>query len=319
MKGEIMKTRKPFSVVKWLIFPSLSLALAAIIVWFNLTVFGWQDGAVYMGVVGAITLFSIVINKYVRTLDDDDPTNDRLAVAAFVFEIILTVALIINAAYSLSVQREMSIARQSEQGQSKDLETATRFRSRRAQSEAAQMLREQGKGGQSSQAIFAANERPLFWIMIGELAAYGVAAFTLLAVSSLGGRGGGASHNAPQSPAIDRGEDFPSELDTEAGLRQPRQGKTNLATVATEPRAVEILRAHLKAIARDYPKQWFRADSIVGGVQIRMFERNRQGREVTIARTNQSNKLLAAVNRPDFRERLIGELVACGFPIGEGE
>src|SRR5262249_3822478 len=175
---------------------------------------------------------------------------DRLAVTAFVFEIVLTLALIINAAYSLSVQREMSIARRSEQGQSKDLETATRFRSRRAQSEAAQMLREQGKGGRSSQAIFAANEPPLFWIMIGELAAYGVAAFTLLAVASLTGRKGSAPsyQNAPRLPTIDHGEVFPSELDTEAGLRQSRRDKANYATVATES-ALTVLRGHLSVIA----------------------------------------------------------------------
>jgi hypothetical protein len=37
---------------------------------------------------------------------------------------------------------------------------------------------------------------------------------------------------------------------------------------------------------------------------------------VKLASTKQSDKLLAAVNRPDFEERLRAELIECGFPIG---
>jgi len=314
-----MKNRKPFSILKWIVFPSLTLALAAAIAWFNVRAFGWEDGAVYLGVVAAITLFSIAINKYVKLIDDDDSANDRLAVAAFIFEIILTVALIINAAYSLSVQREMSVARQRESAQGKDLETATRFRSKAAQREAARMLREQGRDSRNSQVIFAENERPLFWIMVGELLAYGVAAFTLLAVSSLGGRGGGAPQNTLQLPVIDRDEVFPSELDTEAGLRQsrPKSGHFEaVATVADRDVALTTLRAALRTIAHYHPGRWFKADLVPGGVQIRFCRRNEEGGEVTTHKTRQSNKLLAAVNRPDFRERLTRELIDCGFPIG---
>jgi len=43
------------------------------------------------------------------------------------------------------------------------------------------------------------------------------------------------------------------------------------------------------------------------------------GREETLATTKQSDKLLAAVDRADFREKLVGELVHQGFPIeGKG-
>src|SRR5262249_43559694 len=50
-KERRMSKRKPFSILKWLIFPSLTLALASTIAWFNLSMFGWKDGAVYIGVV----------------------------------------------------------------------------------------------------------------------------------------------------------------------------------------------------------------------------------------------------------------------------
>jgi len=323
-----MKQRKPFSILKWLVFPSLSLALAATVAWFNLRAFGWEDGAIYIAVVAAITLFSIAINKYVKLTDDDDPTNDHLAVTAFVFEIVLTLALAINAAYSLSVQREMSIARQSKALQSEDLKSVGGIRDRKAQREAAGMLRDQSKGERSVAAVFAANERPLFWIMCGELFAYAVAAFTLLAVSSLSGRRKGAPEpvglpqNRPES-------DFPAELDVDYTPRRkstpelrlsqkPLHVATHVATGGRES-AIEVLREHLGVIASYHPGQWFRADlRDAGGVWIRMYERQ-EGREVIVAKTKQSDKILSAVNRPDFRERLTRELIACGFPIEGGE
>jgi hypothetical protein len=77
---------------------------------------------------------------------------------------------------------------------------------------------------------------------------------------------------------------------------------------------LSVLRHHLRVIAFHCPNRWFKCDLIDGGVWIRMCER-RAGREVTIAKTKQSNKLFAAINRPDFRERLVDELIHHGFPI----
>ena len=79
---------------------------------------------------------------------------------------------------------------------------------------------------------------------------------------------------------------------------------------------MSALRHHLRVIAFHYPNRWFKSDLIDGGVWIRMCER-RAGREVTIAKTKQSNKLFAAINRPDFRARLVDELIHQGFPIAK--
>src|SRR5262249_4863910 len=94
-KDFAMSKRKELSVLKWLVVPSLSLTLGAIIAYVNVSVFG-GDGWIYTGIVAVIVAFSIAINKYVSS------PSSRLAVAAFCFEILLSLALLANAAYCLS-------------------------------------------------------------------------------------------------------------------------------------------------------------------------------------------------------------------------
>jgi hypothetical protein len=134
-----------------------------------------------------------------------------------------------------------------------------------------------------------------------------------------------APDEAPQ--IVEQDDIFPSELDASEreaqrnpAFRQERQADTKIATtVATSAiderlPALNALRHHLRVIAFHYPNRWFKCDLIDGGVWIRMCKR-RGGREVTIAKTKQSDKLFTAINRPDFRERLVDELVRQGFPI----
>jgi hypothetical protein len=89
--------------------------------------------------------------------------------------------------------------------------------------------------------------------------------------------------------------------------------------VATDPRqeALYALRDHLRVISSGLYGRFFKADLIDGGVSIRLCKKV-LGADKTIAKTRQSDKLLAAVDRPDFRERLVGELARLGFPIGKG-
>jgi len=128
---------------------------------------------------------------------------------------------------------------------------------------------------------------------------------------------------------VEQDDIFPSELDASEheaqrnpAFRQERQADTKIATTvatsATDERlpALNALRHHLRVIAFHYPNRWFKCDLIDGGVWIRMCER-RAGREVTIAKTRQSDKIFSAIIRPDFRERLVDELIRQGFPIEE--
>jgi hypothetical protein len=126
---------------------------------------------------------------------------------------------------------------------------------------------------------------------------------------------------------VEHDDDFPSEIDASEreaqrnpALRQQRQADTQIATTvatgAADERlpALSILRHHLRVIAFHYPNRWFKCDLIDGGVWIRMCER-RAGRETTIAKTKQSDKIFTAISRPDFRARLVDELIRHGFPI----
>src|SRR5215475_12925332 len=126
---------------------------------------------------------------------------------------------------------------------------------------------------------------------------------------------------------VEQNDDFPSELDASVReaqrnppLRQQRQADTKIATtVATSAAderlpALNVLRHHLRVIAFHHPGRWFKCDLIDGGVWIRMCER-RAGREATIAKTRQSDKLFTAIDRPGFRARLVDELIYQGFPI----
>jgi hypothetical protein len=126
---------------------------------------------------------------------------------------------------------------------------------------------------------------------------------------------------------IEQDDDFPSEIDASEResqrnptLLQERRADTQIATtVATGEAddrlpALSVLRHHLRVIAFNYPNRWFKCDLIDGGVFIRMCER-RAGRETTIAKTKQSDKIFGAINRPDFRARLVDELIRRGFPI----
>src|SRR5262249_9109650 len=132
---------------------------------------------------------------------------------------------------------------------------------------------------------------------------------------------------AEANNVIEQFDDFPSELDASEreeqrnpALRQERQADTKIATTvatgAADDRlpALNVLRHHLRGIAFHYPNRWFKCDLIDGGVWIRMCER-REGREATIANTKQSDKIFTAINRPDFRARLVDELIRHGFPI----
>ncbi len=209
------------SVEKWMIMAMVILGLSAVIVYFNLRVFGVADGIPYIAVVSFVVLVSLLVTRHIKR----HPVTVNFIRAAFCFEVLLTIALGINAAYSLSVMREMSVAGEDEKRQTETLKETTqtvesiaKLTSPAAQRAAARALEAQQKqqSGEkpaapvSRAAVFAAKERILFWIMLGELAISMLATFTLLGLSVFDRDFSGvpdflekaAPSPKPQSPAL---------------------------------------------------------------------------------------------------------------------
>lgn len=147
------------------------------------------------------------------------------------------------------------------------------------------------------------------WIRITNFGELVLAAITLIYIRNRSARFN--AQGAPEPVATSHRGLAPS-----AALRaNSTQKKTPVATDWREE-ALLALRDHLGVIAEGLPNRSFKADLRKDeGVWIRLYE-SRRGRETMIAKTCQSDKLLAAVNRPDFRGRLIDELIHRGFPIG---
>jgi hypothetical protein len=135
------------------------------------------------------------------------------------------------------------------------------------------------------------------------------------------------SDTRPREPETKQTADFPKEIDADViqddrtGRRMDRTRKSDsgrLSLISGDPaartNALKVLRERLKQIAFYHPGLWFKADLIRGGVTIRLFKKE-HGHEIMVTKTDQSDKLLVAVSRPDFRARLLDELIYQGFPL----
>jgi hypothetical protein len=224
------KKKKEFSVLKWIIFPLNSVVLAGIIAYFNITVFGYRDGLPYTAIVALIGVFSILINRYTES------ENRNLAKAAFIFEIVLTAALIINACYSVSVQRKMSVARMAESSQKDTIGEISKLKGSRTQREALKVVDKTV----SAQSVFSDVENILFWIMAGELGLYGLSAFTLFAIAKL------VDDDDEPEP---KEEEFPASLDVQ---KQSPAKRSNLAPKTTTSNdTIDDTRNHKKTTPDD--------------------------------------------------------------------
>lgn len=311
-----MNKRKDFSILKWIIFPLNSIVLAAIIAWFNLSVFGFEDGLPYTAIVALIGVFSILINKYTES------DNRTLARAAFCFEIALTAALIVNAAYSISVQRKMSVARMGETSQKETITEIGKLRGSRTQRAALEKMEKR----ESAQSIFGDVERTLFWIMICELGLYAISAFSLFAVAKL-------MDDSPKPAPAD--EPFPAELDVEKRSPTRRPNLTPKTTTSgdtiddtrnqqkttpddTHP-GFKRLREALRLINFEHPPGHFKVDlSKKSDYLIIRHMESRRGDEYTTHSCRAKLSLLddaVTMPRAAFRERLERFLVQNGFEL----
>jgi len=215
---------------KWLLMSVIILGLSAIVVYFNLRVFGLIDGAPYVAVVSLMALTSLLITRHVKRY----PVTTSFVVAAFIYEILLTATLATNAAYSLSVMREMSVAGQGEAALSANLETATKFKSDRAQREALALVSHQAPTASRS-AIFAEKEQTLFRLMLLELSFVGVAIFSLIGLSIFGDRDGNGIPDFLESTKPERPEPTSLPLSNVGALAMRHTARRSPAPLVEGP------------------------------------------------------------------------------------
>jgi hypothetical protein len=330
-----MTKNKEFSILKWVVFPMMALVLGGIVGWFNYQVFKVVDGAGYIVAVALIVFFSIAINKYTNS-----PFRS-LAIAAFTCEVFLTVILIINAAYSLSVQREMSIAGQGEVSRREELKEIKGL-DRASRREAIKQLGPR----QDRVSVFKREEAPLFWIMIAELSLFAICAFVLYGISQVMERreeqavrrekdemwerverrnltpevvrarervfdGTASSEDRQKAKITNLGDKRRASFDAGSVATGAHKNPTENSSVATE---IGKLREQLSVISSYYPKRRFAADPEGDWIWIRLLA-SVKGREKTVASTKVRANILKDVNDPDFRGKLIDHLMKKGFPL----
>lgn len=187
--------KREFGAMKWIFVTALTAVLIGIVGYFNLRIFGFEDGLPYVFAVVCIGGGAICIAHYVSS------RNKVLARAAFVFDVLLYSVLIFSAAYSISGLREMGLAKQVNADQNEAIKGIGGLRSRRAQSEGMEMVAAKYSQSQDVQAVFARYERPLFYLLVIELAMFGLAMFTMIGIAFLPDRNDDGTPDLLQSKA----------------------------------------------------------------------------------------------------------------------
>lgn len=177
MHSQIQKTGLA-SWQKWALMTVIVGGLSGIVIYFNYRVFGTFDGLPYSAVVAFLSLLSFIVTLHIKR----GAATTNFLCAAFIFEVLLCIALGVNAAYSLAVMRGMSVAGAMETQRQADLASVSRLKGQRTQRDALRLLADAGSA-KTRQQVFAENERVLFWILILELSVGLVATFTLLGLS----------------------------------------------------------------------------------------------------------------------------------------
>jgi hypothetical protein len=195
--------KKEFSIARWIWGAGISLVLAGVIGWFNVRQFDLIDAIPYLVVLAFIASISIWLNKYCESQDVAFRT------AAFAAKVALLFIMAINAAYSFSAMREMSVARKADakreeiakaaerekterekertkqaEARTKEVEAIASGAGRQAKYElskrlgepASQQAPEASKDApvETEQIVFKKYESPLFWLMVIEACAAGL-------------------------------------------------------------------------------------------------------------------------------------------------
>ncbi len=215
-----MRNKQEFGIAKWFFVISLTAVLGGIVAYFNLRIFGQEDGMPYVLAIVVMGGIAIGVAHYTGS------ENKMMRTAAFTCDVALFVVLIISAAYSISGLRELSLARQIGEERSTAIKEVGNLKSKQAQLEATRWLAAKDSDNESMQATFKRYERPLFWLMIAEVGLSGLACFLLFGISHLRDDNHDGIPDVVQSKKVARPDqqEFPESLDVkiETG-KEPRR------------------------------------------------------------------------------------------------
>jgi len=201
-----------FGVMKWLLMVALTATLCTITSYFNLRVFGAEDGLPYVFAVACIGAGTLVNAHYLGS------RHKGMRYTAYIFELLLSIVLIVSAAYAMSGLRELSLAKQVNQDQNAAIRDIKDLKSKSAQKSGMEMVAAKYSKSQDVQAIFTKYDRPLFYLLIIELSAFGLSIFTMIGIAFLPDRDGDGVPDIFQSKkeaqafdAVDSAEGFNGE------------------------------------------------------------------------------------------------------------
>lgn len=220
--------KKEFSVMKWLAFPPVSLALAVAVSYVSVRLFDWEGSVPYLLTSGVVFLISLVLTHYTSS------PRKAVRISAFVWKGLAWASLTVSLVYSISIQREVQGARITETGQTEYVKAVASLKSGRAQRDAMS-----GRGQSAAKSVGELYERAeasLFWILLAEIS---IALGGLLCTYGL------AAVNIADSP---QGQSAGNPQQS-AGSPHGQSALPQLSVSMAQPIAAAPLRARAQAIA----------------------------------------------------------------------
>lgn len=120
--------KKDFSVLKWFVFPLLVAGCAIGIVHASYTMFGFDGTVLY-----AILLFAIVFISLILVLQTGNKLIRAAMIAAFAFETVGLIALLITSIVAIQASRELAGMRAASTSTNTTIETIAKLKSSKAQ------------------------------------------------------------------------------------------------------------------------------------------------------------------------------------------
>lgn len=122
------KMKKDFSLIKWFIFPLLVLIGAVSLAYCSTEIFGFEGSFPYYLVLGGIFIISFILILHCGN-DENRPAQ----IAAFAFESIGIIVLIVVCGIAIAAMREISSIRKVQGSNNQSIEAISKLKSRSAQ------------------------------------------------------------------------------------------------------------------------------------------------------------------------------------------